>query len=568
MQIDAGLHRVMKQTLSQMETQRQPWNSHWLQLSQYYLPRRYSYLHKHGNGDEQRRAAIRNEYILDGTGTLAARTLSAGMMNGITSPARQWFRLRLVGFQDEMDHEARAWLDEVEKRMLRVMAESNFYKALAVMYLELAVFGTSTFLLYEDLQDVIRCYSPAIGEYFLGQSSAQRVDMFGRKFTYKLRQVTERWGRKNLPDALQARVDSNETTTQMQDYTVAHLIVPQSFDPKVRQYSSKPFVEFYWQEGSVSTQDSTQSADGQILEVSGYNEYPGVSPRWDTTANDVYGSTCPGMDALADVIQLQHETKSKGQILDGMRRPPIIADSRLKGKPTALVPGGITFIDGNSEVGVKPLQTAPAPYGEISQDISMVQRRIQEIFHNDLFRMISQLDTVRSATEIDARREEKLVLLGPVLDRFENEALDPAIRRIYSIMERAQLLPEPPESIANRELEIQYVSMLNNAQLAVSTVPIERFLAFTGEAAAVYPELTDVPDPEELSRMYAQALGVPAKGLRSREAAQDVREQRQQQLAAQQAAQEGEVLTNSAKQLSETDVGGGQNALQRILSGV
>jgi hypothetical protein len=33
---------------------------------------------------------------------------------------------------------------------------------------------------------------------------------------------------------------------------------------------------------------------------------------------------------------------------------------------------------------------------------------------NDLFRMISELDTVRSATEIDARREEKLVLLGPV----------------------------------------------------------------------------------------------------------------------------------------------------------
>jgi hypothetical protein len=554
MQISDELHETLKSTLGVMETQRSAWNSHWLSLSQYYLPRRYSNLGQ--RGEDERRAAIRNEFILDGTGTMAARVLSAGMMNGITSPARPWFRLRLIGFDDEMEHEARIWLDEVERRMLRVMAESNFYNALAVMYLELAVFGTSTFLLYEDDKEIIRCYNSPIGEYFLGQSHSKRVDMFGRKFSYKLRQIAQRWKTEDMSKKLQAELNRPHNKTHLNDYRICHLIVPSSFHKELAQKTNKPFVEIYWEESGDK---------GEVLQIAGYNEYPGISPRWDTVANDVYGSSCPGMDALADVIQLQHETKAKGQILDGMRRPPIVADARLKGKPTALVPGGITYVDGESNVGVKPLYTNSPPYAEISNDIGLVQRRIQEIFHNDLFRMISQLDTVRSATEIDARREEKLVLLGPVLDRFENEALDPAIQRIYSIMGRAGLLPPAPESIQDKDIEIQYVSMLSNAQLAVSTVPIERFLAFTGEIGAAYPEVADVPNPEELAREYAKALGVPAKGVNSRDAARERREGREEQFAAQEAAQTGTVLVDAAQQLSQTDVGGGRNALQTML---
>ncbi|MBK6911397.1 MAG: hypothetical protein IPH10_10795 [bacterium] len=125
------------------------------------------------------------------------------------------------------------------------------------------------------------------------------------------------------------------------------------------------------------------------------------------------------------------------------------------------MPGGHTFVSGTSQMGgAKPAYQVAPPLGELSADIRDVQLRIREFFHNDLFQMISQLETVRTATEIDARREEKLVQLGPVLERFENEALDPAIKRIFAIMDRMGLLPEAPQSLQGADLEIQYVSIL------------------------------------------------------------------------------------------------------------
>lgn len=102
---------------------------------------------------------------------------------------------------------------------------------------------------------------------------------------------------------------------------------------------------------------------------------------------------------------------------------------QLKNQPASILPGGITYIAGQNNIGMKPIYQINPPVQEIMLDIQALQLRISNIFFNDLFQMISQLNTVRSATEIDARREEKLVLLGPVLERFENEALGKAIDR-------------------------------------------------------------------------------------------------------------------------------------------
>src|SRR5690606_10218906 len=139
--------------LARADVERKPWWDTWRQLADYYLPNRYVWLQT----DKERRLARRNSFILDGTGTLAARTLAAGMMNGITSPARPWFKLRLEGVEIEDIPAAAIWLDEVERRMFRVMGESNFYNSMAVLYLDLCVFGTGCALIYESDRSVVHC---------------------------------------------------------------------------------------------------------------------------------------------------------------------------------------------------------------------------------------------------------------------------------------------------------------------------------------------------------------------------------------------------------------------------
>lgn len=557
MKIDEKVHDALKATLGALRNDRLPWWAHWGMLADYYMPKRYVWLMNKG---ERTRYLSINGKIVDGTGTNALRILASGMMNGITSPSRPWFRLRLAGFEDDSDYAARQWLDEVERRMLLIMAESNFYNCLAIMYIDLCLFGTSAMLIYEDFDKVICCYNNALGEYYLGQDSKLQVNTFSREFTWKVHQVVEYFGIDNCSDTVKEKFRQGGAHLQ-HDVDLVHLIEPNTTH---RDYKSKvpkqfKFREYYWEASGPL---------GTILSERGYYEIPGIFPRWEITGNDSYG-TSPAMDALGDVLQLQQETIRKGQSLDYLVRPPMLLDVQLQHRPTALLPGGQTFIAGLNagSVGGKPAYQITPPIQDISLDIRDIQARIRATFHNDLFRMISELDTVRSATEIDARREEKLVQLGPVLERFENEALDPAINRIYQIMARAQLLPPPPRSIANAKLEIQYVSILSAAQSAVGVIPTERFLQLIGNVMQIYPKAGNIPDWEQLLRDYARDIGVKAKGINPEEITEQLNTAMDQANDVAGAAEMAPDAANAAKLLSETDVGGGASALQEMLGG-
>lgn len=539
----------LNQVISELKADRQPFWTLWREVADYFLPKRYVWLQSER---EARVRSAKNPYILDSTGTTAARILASGMMNGITSPSRPWFRLRLAGFEHEGDAIA-IWADEVVRRMLYIMAESNFYNSIAVLYLDLVVFGTAAMLIYEDDDTTIRCYNPALGEFYLGQSHRLSVDTFAREFKQTVKQLASNFGVENLSDALRAKHKQGGAHA-LHSYNVTHLIEPNTGNGDVP--SKFRYQETYWE---------SARNENKVLARRGFNELPGIFPRWELTANDSYG-TSPAMDALPDVIQLQQETKRKAQGLDKMVNPPIIADVQLEHRPTALMPNGITYVAGSNNVGAKPLYQIQAPLNDMTMDIRDVQLRIRETLHNNLFNMISQLDTVRSATEIDARREEKLVMLGSVLDRFESEALGPAINRIFNIMNRQGMLPEPPPEIEGVDIEIQYVSILSTAQSAVSAAPTERWLGLIGNLAAIKPEVLDIPDWPELVRNYGTAIGVQARDMKTREDAAAEAQAREEQLAMQEAGVAGKELVDASQTLSKTDVGGGSNALQQLLA--
>lgn len=550
MKINPNEQKRLQGIIAELRSDRLLFWSLWREVANYFLPKRYVWLQ---SDKEARVRTAKNPYILDGTGTTAARILASGMMNGITSPSRPWARIRIAGFEHEDDAVA-IWADEVMRRIFFVMGESNFYNAMAVLYLDLVIFGTAAVLIYEDDETVIRCYNPALGEYYLSQNYRLAVDTFAREFKQSVKQLAKNFGEENLSETLRNKYKAGGAQC-LHLYDVTHLIEPNYSGSDVP--SKFRYMETYWETGSI--------AQGQILARRGFNELPGIFPRWELTANDSYG-TSPAMDALPDVIQLQHETKRKAQGLDKMINPPIVADIQLEHRPTALMPNGITFVAGQNNVGAKPLYQIDAPLQEMSQDIRDIQLRIRETFHNNLFNMISQLDTVRSAAEIDARREEKLVMLGSVLDRFESEALGPAIHRIFSIMDRQGMLPDPPEEIQGADIEIQYMSILSTAQSAVAAAPVERWVQFIGGLAGAVPEALHVPDWSELIRNYGSDIGVQAKNMKSREAVEEEAAEEKAQLAAQQAAVAGKELVEGSKTLSETDVGGGANALQQLLA--
>jgi hypothetical protein len=417
-------------------------------------------------------------------------------------------------------------------------------------------------LIYEDREDIIRCFNPCAGEYYLANSPRLNVDTFYRKFTMSVAQVVAKWGTENVSQAVKGAYSSagggSRGAGLTQEVVIAHAIEPNT--PGIGSVS-KTFAwrEVYWEWGSEQ---------GQVLEERGYHEFPALCPRWDIVSNDAYGRS-PGMDALADIKQLQQETRRKAQAIDKMVNPPMVADIQLKNQPASLLPGGVTYISGmtsQSQVGFKPAYEVQPRIAEMMQDIQEIQQRIQRIFFNDLFMMFQNLEAEpRSAAAVDVRREEKLIMLGPVLERFQNEALDPAIERTWNIMKRFRILPPPPPEIQGQPIEVSYISMLSEAQKGAATSGIERLFGFAGNLVAVDPEIMDNLDGDEAIASMGDLLTVSPKIIRPKD---QVLALRQQRAKAQQAAQIAEAtpgMAQAAKNLSQTDVGGGQNAMQQML---
>lgn len=549
----ANLRQYCDNRLNQLRTERYSWWLAWRELADYIIPRRYKWLITPNQGN---RGSPINQRIVDSTGTLAVRTLAAGMMSGITSPARPWFKLTLED-QDLAEYQpVQVWLETVQKRMLRVFADSNFYNAMHVAYEDLAVFGTAPMLVYEDFDDVIHCYNPCAGEYFLAQNWKLEVDTFYREFVQNAAQVVGEFGIENVSDSVKS-LYGDAGNGKDREIIVGHAIEP--MDGRYR--------ETYWELGS---------SQEKVLRVRWYDENPALAARWYCVANDVYGRS-PGMDALGDIKQLQVETKRKAQGIDKMVNPPLVADVSLKNEPASVLPGGITYVNSTAlQNGFKPVYEVQPRLQEMMLDIQEVQKRVKECFFYDLFLMISQLDTVRTATEIAVRKEEKLIALGPVLERFQNEFLDPVIERTFNIMMRASvpfwrgetmagLLPPPPPELETMHLEVEYVSMLAEAQKAIFTTPIERLLQLAGNLTAVRPDAMDKIDVDAAIDSYANALGCSPKIIVPQERVNEIRAQRAAQ-------QQGAALLDQtlagvkgAEILSKTNLGGGQSALSAMV---
>jgi hypothetical protein len=546
--ISVANHQALKRLFGAMEAKRRPMWPIWRELAAVYLPYRHPWLL---NQQKAEKLEL-NPYYITSEGLLALRTQSAGLMNGITSPTRPWFKITMGDDTNRLSIASRKWLSTCTAIMYSVMARSNYYNNKAMSYFDLGLMNIAGTQIFEDRKDVIRCQRFNTGEFFVEFDFQDRIIRYGRKFYLTLENCKREFGEENLPPMWREQLKNPSSWGSKR--MIYHLCEVDS-GHMTGPASRFAWHEFYWAEGAV---------DGEVLRTAGYREQPASFPRW--SAELEYGNS-PAMDALADMRELQQLILSKGTGLEKMIDPPMLYDEALRNKPKSTVPGGYAYVPNLGEMtGARAAYQLNLPIQELRADIQEIKGTIREIFHNDLFKMISQLDTVRSATEVDARREEKLVLLAHFLERFENESLDPDIERIFAACQRADLFPLPPREIANREIDISYVSILATAQRSINTVPMERLLAMVGQIAGSDQTVLDLVDFDEFVYTYAADLSVDPSILRDAEQLAAKRQQREQQLAALQATATAGTAIEGAKTLSETDVGGGKNALQALFS--
>ncbi|MBM3099140.1 head-tail connector protein [Gluconobacter cerinus] len=543
-----------------MRNNRLSWRDTWREISHYILPTRGRYFNV---PNQASRGRIKGPQIVDRTATTALYNLAAFLMAGITSPARDWFRLSTSSDQANDDPQVKAWLADTKTRLQRVLATGNFYASMSQIYEELTGFGTGACLILQDYEDIVRFYPLTAGEYYLAQNARGEVDTIFREYVQNVAQLVERFGLENCSPTIQGLWESRSLT---QEVPVVHAIMPNA--SRIRGafgWRGAPYIGVYYEYGNNSH---------PALLVESYPRKPFIAPRWSAISNDAYGHG-PAEEALPDTKSLQVAQLRLSEAVDKYARPPTMADSSLQQSMVSLLPGGLNYVPGLSQMGNG---AGIRPVYQLNPNITPLQERIQEFkqqikttLKNDLILMVSQdMDSTQpvTAAEINVRQQEKMLALGPVLERFHNEALDPIINTTVDIMERGGLLLPRPDGLKSITLKINYVSVLAQAQRATETTVIEQFVRFVGSLVSVDPSAMDNIDMDQLIDQYADLMSVDQRILRTPQAVAALRQQRayaqQQQAASEQAMQ----LSQGAKNLSQTDVGGGQSALGAIMSGV
>lgn len=561
---DLNYKKYVEGRLSGLRTNRYSFWCHWREIADYILPRRYKWV---VTPNQAYRGSPINQHIIDNTGTVAARDLASGLMSGVTSPIRPWFNLKVGRIDTTIPSPSGLWLAECRRLMLLVFHESNYYSAVATRWFDLVVFGTGVMLIYEDFDNVIRCYNPCAGEYYIDNDGQMRPTIFYREFTLTIDQVVNEFGYENCSESVCRLYDQPDGSGKTQEIIIAHAVEPNTNPAKWGFAKQFAYQEVYWEYGGSSGPQGNNTQATGFLRKKGYFEQFANVVRWDLVSNDAYGRS-PAMDALGDVKQLQLETRRKAQAIDKMVNPPLVADTQLKNQPASLLPGGITFISGFAQTGkgMASVYDTKFPINDITEDLAEVRERIRNTFFNNIFKVISQYETRSnvSATEIDARRAEALIMLGPVLERAQSEGLAQDIERTFQIMARAGIFPPAPPEIAGKTIEIEYVSMLATAQDAAQAGGIERTLSLAGNLAGIDPAVMDNIDIDFAFDKYSSLMNNDPRMIRSPEQLKAIRENRQRQAEQVQKVEMAEKLAAGAKTLSETDTGAGTNALQQL----
>lgn len=546
------LKQRLNKQLGMLTDERTTFNSHWRELSDYISPRSSRFLVSDANRDNRR-----NTSIVDPTCTLAERTLSSGMMSGITSPARPWFTLSVSDPAMKDYGPVKVWLEDVQRRMNEVFNKSNLYQSLPIVYAQLGTYGTAAMAILEDDEDIIRTYPFPIGSYYVSNSARLSVDTVFREFRMTTRQLVEQFGLDNVSETVKGQW-STQTTEAWHD--VIHAVYPNvnrqtgKMDAKNKRYKSVYFEK---------------AGDDKILRESGFDEFPILAPRWEVNGEDAYGSNCPGMTALGQVKALQLEQKRKSQLIDKATNPPMVGPSSLKSQRVSQLPGAVTYVDQlTGQDGLKPLYMVNPNTADLLNDIQDTRDIIRSSYFVDLFLMLQNINTRSMPVEaVNELREEKLLMLGPVLERLNDEFLDPLIDRAFAIMQRKGMLPPAPEVLQGTALRIEYISVMAQAQKSIGVNSMERFVGFVGRMAQAKPEALDKINVDKIIDNYGDSIGVSPSVIVPDEEVQKIRQARAEQIQQQQQMQMAQAAVAGAKDLSQANLEG-QNALSAIAGGM
>lgn len=476
---------------------------------------------------------------------MAQENFSAGLYGTLTNPANKWFAFDTGDKTRDNWHENRTWLDLVTNIVLRSFQPtvSPFYNSAHQLFGDLSSFGNGAH--YDELvpaEKKILDVTVNLSEIVVDIDGFGRVSEAVRKFRMKARAAVSMFGADAVPPKV---IEMAEKGDQALITFYHHVLRNVAFRKGKLGPAGKEWSSTY----------SCEIARATVRQA-GYAEMPFFVARWSVDTGDTWG-TGPGFIALANTRVHAQMTAAALRRAQKEADPTLLAPDKgdwpLNGRirPGAVLYGG-TNIQGNQMV--RPLEIG-GNFSLTLEERQHVEEQIKDAFHYSLMNLAGR--TGMTATEIMTITEERQRLWAPHQGRVQEEFLAPKIARRFALLWRAGQIPPPPQGLAGAELRITYLSAAAAAQRSTEGNAALRVLQDVAPLLQLKPRLADRIDDDGLLEVLVEARGAPARMIRSREAANQIGQQRDQAMQASQMAQLAQQGAGAVK-----DIAGAQAAMQ------
>jgi hypothetical protein len=530
--------------------------------------------------------------VYDSAPIRAVSTCSVGIRNWVTPSTEPWLGLspppnlpkqaqplsargqRLSqppgGLVDDqgMDDASR-WCDEEAAGMLQDLSSSNFYAIIQPFNKAACVSGTALMFCEEGKAEALKFEQFKFGTFAIAENDQKIVDTVFRWFKLTVRQACQRWCEKDesgeydpskLPKCMQKDVEKQRYD---KEYMFIHSCMPrenfEAMGGEIKGEFSKDmaFASIYMSE-----------IEKTIIDVGGYEENPYFClrfSRWGTD-NQPYGCS-PAFETLPEARQLNYVTQFQDALSELKAFPRFIIPDSVTGE-VELAAGGATTVRADDMAGGKVPKEwmTEGESGEIIQMLERKENAINKAFFVDTFTALSQLgDKVTESTlgAIALLQGEKLDQFTGTFDQYRTELINPLIRRMLGLRQRAGRSRPAPDSLMvqtsndpkkPKELAIPKIQIKSRVTLALSEVRnngLAKTMQMWAGIAEQHPEIWDNINLDNAFRGSSRDLGNNEANLRSWKDMMQIRAKREKMQQEQMALEKAKLASELAKNLGK-----------------
>lgn len=503
------------------------WSGDWDWLRQHIMPRTQA------GADRGERPSASARRLHSTVAIKSLRILTGAHIMYITPSNQRWFSFQSGMRGKDKLSRVDEWFAESTEITFSELSRSNFYTEIHETFLDRCLTGTGCLFCDTMPDGRLNFRHIPSGTYAIAEGDNGQVDTLVRKFKLTAHQAVSKFGYKNLPEKIREDWDDpKKRYTEKHEYL--HLVLPRlsyTFGHDLINSKRMKWASVYM----------TAEGERQIIREEGYPEFPYLVTRFLRYGEGPYGYA-PGLDVMEEItatLKLERVMDVLGEVA---AFPRILQLADQVGE-VDLRAGGITTIKPTAAAAKLPREWATAGRYDVGKDrIADKEQKIREAYFVDMLMPLATIDRQMTATEINARQEERVLSFSPSLTLFISDC-NVLMHRVFSILFRQGKFPQddvPAELIIpdrggseNFELELPNVQYLGRISQAIANAQ-QQGLEYFMQVALNYTQATgdtsmiEYVNPRKFAQFLYERTGAPTSCRRTARELAELDKQKQQ----------------------------------------